>query len=247
MTAVQARTPVVECRARRAFNPRREAEALFSKLSTRQPRILEDVSKESVEAAVANLLPPEPPASPITPAEETPHQKVFRLVGERRFEEAARLAKSLIDAGDVGGFFIYGGTPSYRKGDIIISDKVKASRKGAFSEIINITPEIAQRILSRNPNNRKIVVRAGSGLAGKMRDILGGALAPQRPNHHPFTGWRPERRAASFVGRGSDGDAYSRHRVLRRGARLQTDGRHKRPAYRRFPPYVPQHSQCGAR
>lgn len=175
MTAVQARTPVVEYRARRAFNPRREAEALFKKpVSTDAPRILDDVSKESIEAAVANLLPPEPPASPITPAEETPHQKVFRLVGERRFEEAARLAKSLIDAGDVGGFFIYGGTPSYRKGDIIISDKVKASRKGAFSEIINITPEIAQRILSRNPNNRKIVVRAGSGLAGKMRDILGG-------------------------------------------------------------------------
>lgn len=174
MTAVQARSPVVECRKKRTFNPRLAAEKYFKKQANgNQPRVLEDVSKESVEAAVANLLPPEPPAAPIISVDETPHQKVFRLVGERRFEEAARLAKRLIDSGDVEGFFIYGGTPAYRKGDIIISDKVKASRRGAFSEIINITPEIAQRILSRNPNNRKIVVRAGSGLAGKMRDILG--------------------------------------------------------------------------
>lgn len=134
----------------------------------RQARVLPDLTA----GIAANQN--KPTLTTRKPLEENEHQKVFRLVGERRFEEAARLAKRLIDAGDVDGFFIYGGTSSYRKGDIIISDKVKASRKGAFSEIINITPEIAQRILSRNPNNRKIVVRAGSGLAGKMRDILGG-------------------------------------------------------------------------
>lgn len=176
MQTVMARGRSIPVEMRRlAFNPRREAEALFKKpANSNAPHTLEDVSKESIEAAVANLLPPEPPVTPITPAEETPHQKVFRLVGERKFEEAARLAKRLIDSGDVDGFFIYGGTPTYRKADIVVSDKVKASRKGAFSEIINITPEIAQRILSRNPGNRKIVIRPGGGLVARLRDISEG-------------------------------------------------------------------------
>lgn len=158
----------VETRKRRVLSAREAAERLFKKrcaeaANVNQPRILE-------AAPSAMPTPPAPPAA----REETEHEKVFRLVGEKRFEEAARLAKRLIDSGDVDGFFIYGSTPAYRKADMMITDKVKASRKGAFSEIINITPEVAQRILVNNPENRKIVVRAGSGLAGKLRDITEG-------------------------------------------------------------------------
>lgn len=104
-------------------------------------------------------------------APETDHQKVFRLINERRIEEAAHIAKRLIDAGDVDGFFIYGGTKDYRRADIMITDKVMMSRKGAFSEIVQITPEVAQRILKNNPNNRKIVK---SGLVARLRDMIDG-------------------------------------------------------------------------
>lgn len=104
-------------------------------------------------------------------APETEHQKVFRLIDERRIEEAAHVAKRLIDAGAVEGFFIYGGTPAYRRANIMVTDKVLMSRKGAFSDILQITPEVAQRILQHNPENRKIVK---AGLVDRIRDIIEG-------------------------------------------------------------------------
>lgn len=172
MTAVQARSPVVEYRKRRAFNPLLDAEKYFKKQANgNQPRVLDDVSKESIEAAVANLLPPEPPASPIIPVEETPQQKVFRLVGERRFEEAARLAKRLIDAGDVGGFFIYGGTPSYRRFESAFVANIASSKRGFFTDVQNVSAELAQIILKANEDNRLINAR---GLVDRLRDIADG-------------------------------------------------------------------------
>lgn len=104
-------------------------------------------------------------------AAETPHQKVFRLVGERRFEESARLAKRLIDAGDVDGFFLYTGTAGHARAQKLFDDNVSVSRKGMFTDIQGLTPQFAQVILENNVENRKI---NATGLAARMRDIADG-------------------------------------------------------------------------
>lgn len=166
----RGRSIPVEMR-RRAFNPRREAEALFKKpVNSNAPHTLEDVSKESIEAAVANLLPPEPPVTPITPAEETPHQKVFRLVGERKFEEAARLAAKLINVGDIEPFFVYSDAATRRARDWFDGSVVSA-RRSISTSVQNITPEHAQVLLQNNPRNRRV---KPASLANLMRDIFGG-------------------------------------------------------------------------
>ena len=105
------------------------------------------------------------------PKKETDHQKVFRLVGERKFEDAARLAKRLIDAGNIDGFFIYGAAPAFRKATEAFAEHVAVSRRGAFSEIQTIKPEMAQVMLTANENNRNIHVR---GLTARLRDIIDG-------------------------------------------------------------------------
>lgn len=112
-----------------------------------------------------------PPASPPANTNETPHQKVFRLVGERKFEEAAKLAKRLIESGSAEGFLIYGNSIAYRDAYTTVAGKVKASHKGAFSEVMSISPEIAQAIIRNNPKNRKI---NSKGLADRLRDIADG-------------------------------------------------------------------------
>lgn len=123
-----------------------------------------------VAEAAYGAVPPAPAASrPVY--DETPHQKVFRLVRERRFEDAAKLAKRLIDAGDVLGFFIYGGTAEFRRTSASFADRVRASAKGAFSEIQDLTPQLAQVVLENNEGNRKIRV---AGLTKRMRDIVDG-------------------------------------------------------------------------
>lgn len=99
---------------------------------------------------------------------ETPHQKVFRLIGERRFEEAAKQAARLINAGDVEGFFIYGTTPAYRRADAWFHDTVGLAKRSALTEIHNITPELAQVLLRNNDGNRRV---NPTNLAQIMRDI----------------------------------------------------------------------------
>lgn len=164
---IRGRDVTVE-RKRRSYSPcaaaeamfKGRAEALFGKAANGNstPRILEDVTDREV-----------PVATPIAaPREETEHGKVFRLVGEKKFEEAARVAKRLIDAGNVEGFFIYGGTSSYRRALDTYRSNVATSRRGVAMNVQSVGPEMAQAILQENSGNRKI---HAMGLAARMRDI----------------------------------------------------------------------------
>lgn len=142
---------IVESRRPRAtltLSPaRRAAEALFGKTEPDTP----------ILPTAANL-----------PAVESEHQKVLRLVGESRFEEAARLAKRLIDAGSVDGFFIFGGTSTYRRAESAFIANVATAKRGVFTEVVSIGPEMAQVILKGNNENRRINQR---GLVDRLRDI----------------------------------------------------------------------------
>lgn len=104
MQIVQARgreIPVTT-RSKRYTPERARAEALFHKpAAVAKPRILEDAPKVAATRLVA--------------VEETEHDKVFRLVREGKFEDAARLAARLINVGQVTGFFIYGKSPEFTK------------------------------------------------------------------------------------------------------------------------------------
>ena len=104
--------------------------------------------------------------------QETEHQKVFRLVGERRFEEAARIAARLINLQDDEGFFIYGHTTNYRRAEDWFRNQVSVARSSVAANVHSITPEIAQVLLLNNDGNRRVDPGA---LAVYMRDITSGA------------------------------------------------------------------------
>lgn len=102
---------------------------------------------------------------------ETFHEKVFRLVGERKIEEAARLAARLINSGDVDGFFIYGGTQQYRRAEEWFKERVSAAKRGQSCDVETVTPQIAQILLINNDGNRRVNAPA---LSAYIRDILDG-------------------------------------------------------------------------
>lgn len=176
---------------RKIMSAREVAEAVFAKRAApvAAPRILEDVSGQrpdadrrrllglpvakndnapkAIDHAVAAIAMPVTALAAI-PRDETPHEKVFRLVGERKFEEAARLAARLINADDDDGFFIYGQNPEYRRAESWFNDTVSNTKRSASATIHNVTPELAQVLLLNNDGNRR--VKAGN-LARIMRDI----------------------------------------------------------------------------
>lgn len=154
--------PVVSRHPRkRVLSARDAAESLFRKREavSAKPRILE----------AANDAPATPPASTaVSTAVETPHQKVFRLVGERKFEEAARLAARLINAQDFDGFLIYGHTADFRRSRTWFDDMVNTSKRSVARVTHQITPATAQIIIAHNDGNRRMNAQ---NLAGIMRDI----------------------------------------------------------------------------
>ncbi|MGV6875896.1 hypothetical protein ACUSIJ_24825 [Pseudochelatococcus sp. B33] len=109
----------------------------------------------------------DPPGS----ATETPHQRVFRLVSERRYEEAARLAKPLIDADRASGFFIRDGTTEMRRARDWLSGEIDDARHAPTSGFHRITPQRAQALLEANADNRYI---NSAALAERMRDVAEG-------------------------------------------------------------------------
>lgn len=145
-----------------AIAAKRAAEALFSAprhLPPAKPRILSDNSNAPL------------PLVAVSTANETEHNKVFRLVREQKFEEAARIAARLINAGDVDGFFVHGGTPAYNRASVWFKARIAAGKISPETGFETITPEKAQVLLLSNKGNRK--VRA-SNLALVMRDIASG-------------------------------------------------------------------------
>lgn len=162
---------------------------------TRTPRILEDAPKPErrkllglpfakndnkptptdhaviVALSCAGSVPPELPPI-VSPEKETEHQKVFRLVGERKFREAARLAKRLIDAGYAEGFFIYGRSLDAKRAKDWFDGEVVDSRRSITTAVQNIRPEHAQVLLQHNPSNRHI---KSDNLEYLMRDLVSGA------------------------------------------------------------------------
>lgn len=161
------RTVAVETRKRRALAPREAAERLFQKRSTATP------TDHAVAAVVANTndAPRILEALPFKPAiktDETDHEKVFRLVGEKKFEEAARLAARLINAGSENGFLIYGHTADFRRTQGWFDEAVKSAKRGIGSLIHSITPELAQILVTHNEGNRRV---NPANLGAIMRDI----------------------------------------------------------------------------
>lgn len=170
MQIVQARgreIPVVT-RHKRYTPERARAEALFNKPATvAKPRILEDAPKMTASVALPVKVAAVKPASP----NETEHEKVFRLVREGLFEEAARLAARLINSGNDEDFFIHAGTAAYRNAEEWFENRVQSGISSPTSGFEIITPEKAQVLLLSNSGNRK--VRA-SNIALVMRDIASG-------------------------------------------------------------------------
>ncbi|NKC28976.1 hypothetical protein HED52_19500 [Ochrobactrum ciceri] len=155
MQIVQARgreIPVTT-RSKRYTPERARAEALFHKpAAVAKPRILEDAPKVAATRLVA--------------VEETEHDKVFRLVREGKFEDAARLAARLINVGQVTGFFIYGKSPEFTKASEWHQRLVRDGDARANVHIIS--PERAQILLMHNIGNRRV---NAANLAAIMRDI----------------------------------------------------------------------------
>lgn len=138
-------------------------------VETRRPRATLKLSPVRQAAEVIFKPRPEPVAahtSSNTP--ESEHAKTFRLISEGRYEEAARLAKKLIDTGNVDGFFIFSGTPSYRRAEAAYTANVATSKRGVFTEVVTAGAELAQVILKANEDNRLINQR---GLVDRIRDI----------------------------------------------------------------------------
>lgn len=110
-------------------------------------------------------------SGPPAPPTETPHQRVFRLVSERRYEEAARLAKPLIDADKIAGFLIHDGTTEMRRAREWLSGEIDDARHAPASGFHRITPQRAQALLEANADNRYI---HWASLTERMRDIAEG-------------------------------------------------------------------------
>lgn len=157
----RSRAAPAVARCKRYTPERARAEALFNKpVTVTKPRILEDAPKPAVNTAVR-----------VAAIEETEHEKVFRLVRESRFEEAARIAARLINAGNDDGFFIYGNTPAYERAESWLAERIERGRQSPGAGFETITPERAQLLLLNNDGNRKVRI---ANLAVIMRDITSG-------------------------------------------------------------------------
>lgn len=150
---------IVETRRRRTTlkfsSPRQAAEAIF------KPKPASDTAASAATPAKAKAS--------IGAGGETDHEKVFRLVSERQFEDAARIAARLINGGGIEGFFVLGGTPLFRQAEFFHAGLVGRVDEDAM--LADITPEIAQVLLSNNDRNRRVDAR---NLSNIMRDIVDG-------------------------------------------------------------------------
>ncbi|WP_374833983.1 hypothetical protein [Paenochrobactrum pullorum] len=160
MQIVQARgreIPVITKKRTVPVNTaRRAAEELFK----RKPSAMERQAAIRKGLAIKIVL---------DPKDETEHEKVFRLVREQKFEEAARIAARLINAGKETGFYIFEGTHEFTKSVNWHQDWV--ADKEVRANVHYITPARAQVLLMNNPNNRNV---KAANLASIMRDIVGG-------------------------------------------------------------------------
>lgn len=127
-------------------------------------RVLEDAPRFPAAVVVAADAPV---------ADETVVQRVGRLISEKRFEEAARLAKKLIDSGNGHQFFTKSG-PAYEAARAWFAENSIAAVDQKQAGWFEITPERSQVLLEANPENRQI---DAGGLAKRMRDMSEGRWA----------------------------------------------------------------------
>ena len=168
MQTVQARGREIPVMTRnKRYTPERaRAEALFNKpAAAAKPRILEDAPKAAITSGLATRSAAVKHAS----TNETEHDKVFRLVREGRFEEAARIAARLINADNDEGFFVYSGTPEFDKA--IAWHRRMITDGEPHANVHIITSERAQILLLNNDGNRRV---KALNLAKIMRDIAEG-------------------------------------------------------------------------
>lgn len=170
MQIVMARGREIPVTTRKRCVARQAAEALFVKPvievpAKAAPRILEDVTMNRVAPATEKL------STAVAIVNESEHEKVFRLVREGGFVEAAKLAARLIAAGDLDGFCVYSGTKEALEADRWLEDNLSRAQKSPTTSVEIITPVRAAAILLRNKGNRKIKAR---NLANLLNDIASG-------------------------------------------------------------------------
>lgn len=187
----------VRATTRKYLNPKEAAEALFAKRAAPKavaagavaPRILEDAPKpvvvetrrsrgaaaraaagvkpidHAVVAVVAGL--PEPISH------DGEHARVVALIAEGDIKQAARIAARLINNGNVGGFFVYGGTRAFAEATARHEALISKS-SGEAATVVTVTPEFAQVLLLNNSGNRRV---GAKNLEDIMRDMIGGHWA----------------------------------------------------------------------
>jgi hypothetical protein len=94
-------------------------------------------------------------------------------VREKRHEEAAQLAKKLIDSGNGHQFFTFTG-PALEDARAWFKEQTDLANNQKRAAWHDITPERAQVLLEANPENRQI---SSGGLAQRMRDMADGRWA----------------------------------------------------------------------
>lgn len=173
------------------------AEALFTKRAAapevRKPRILEDTSKPVVVETRTRRsllgLRPAQSASTVDHAvtaialsagndngglPPTEYQKVSAMVAAGLYEQAAKLAAKLINADGEAGFFTYGSTAEFRLVDAWVKRQIHEGTKCRISEFCELTPELAQILLTSNKGNRRV---NAANLGAIMRDMAQGRWA----------------------------------------------------------------------
>lgn len=179
MTAVvvERRAKRVPANTNRAMSIKERAEALFKRHTYHEGRAPAVPRVAPVTGRILEDIPtipvPVPAKAEVAISDETLVQRVARFVAAGRLEDAARLAKKIIDSGNGHQFFMHIGVDLAEAKQWFV-DQIELSstmKRGGFQ---TVTPERAQVLLEANPENRQI---DAGGLAKRMRDMSSGRWA----------------------------------------------------------------------
>ena len=101
------------------------------------------------------------------------HSRVINLIAEGDIKQAARIAARLINSGNDGGFFAYGGSLQFEAAKAEY-DRFVLRQDSEGATVVSITPEFAQILLLNNEGNRRVNAQ---NLEDIMRDMIGGNWA----------------------------------------------------------------------
>jgi len=102
-------------------------------------------------------------------------RRVMDLVSQGAFEGAAKLAAKIINSGLASNLFSFHGTREFELVDAWVERQLKDGVHSKISQFCELTPELAQILLSKNDGNRRI---NSANLSAIMRDMSSGRWAP---------------------------------------------------------------------